>query len=397
MSKLIRENIWALVVLLIALPVLFLPFSPIVSFIFAFSMLVLFSSYNQQVLRVIFSLVGFFSLTVIYASRAYKEELAMDLSIYYDTYNLIYRGYFFEALFLFGKGVEGGLIVLYRLYIAIFDKLTPFDLAFFNMNLCGIGCISWLEIYGLKYVEKKYRGICMAFFLLFFSVQMSGFLQRQALATIILLFAISQKKSRNFYLLTLLATFFHITSLVLCVLFRYVLRKDFHTNSFLKVFIIVLLFRVSFPYIVQQLIGLGSIIPGMEKLYQFSEISFSIASARYAILVILLLIINVFFYKKINSYWKKFIIVSCVFYLIFLGIPLFSERIFFILLYLYGYFLFISMKELSLKVAVLFSFVYLSLFVVEKLNGLQTLYDPFWQRYPVSSIVPFYYFNPKLL
>ena len=67
------------------------------------------------------------------------------------------------------------------------------------------------------------------------------------------------------------------------------------------------------------------------------------------------------------------------------------------LLYLYGYFLFISMKELSLKVAVLFSFVYLSLFVVEKLNGLQTLYDPFWQRYPVSSIVPFYYFNPKLL
>jgi len=55
------------------------------------------------------------------------------------------------------------------------------------------------------------------------------------------------------------------------------------------------------------------------------------------------------------------------------------------------------MKELSIKVAVLFSFVYLSLFVVEKLNGLQTLYDPFWQRYPVSSIVPFYYFNPKLL
>ena len=389
MSKLITENIWALVVLLMALPVLFLPFSPIVSFIFAFSMLVLFSSYNQQVLRVIFSLIGFFSLTVIYASRAYKEELAMDLSIYYDTYNLIYRGYFFEALLLFGKGVEGGLIVLYRLYIAIFDKL--------NMNLCGIGCISWLEIYGLKYVEKKYRGICMAFFLLFFSVQMSGFLQRQALATIILLFAISQKKSRNFYLLTLLATFFHITSLVLCVLFRYVLRKDFHTNSFLKVFIIVLLFRVSFPYIVQQLIGLGGIIPGMEKLYQFSEISFSIASARYAILVILLLIINVFFYKKINSYWKKFIIVSCVFYLIFLGIPLFSERIFFILLYLYGYFLFVSMKELSIKVAVLFSFIYLSLFVVEKLNGLQTLYDPFWQRYPVSSIVPFYYFNPKLL
>ena len=237
----------------------------------------------------------------------------------------------------------------------------------------------------------------MAFFLLFFSVQMSGFLQRQALATIILLFAISQKKSRNFYLLTLLATFFHITSLVLCVLFRYVLRKDFHTNSFLKVFIIVLLFRVSFPYIVQQLIGLGGIIPGMEKLYQFSEISFSIASARYAILVVLLLIINVFFYKKINSYWKKFIIVSCVFYLIFLGIPLFSERIFFILLYLYGYFLFVSMKELSIKVAVLFSFIYLSLFVVEKLNGLQTLYDPFWQRYPVSSIVPFYYFNPKLL
>ena len=135
MSKLITENIWALVVLLIALPVLFLPFSPIVSFIFAFSMLILFSSYNQQVLRVIFSLIGFFSLTIIYASRAYKEELAMDLSIYYDTYNLIYRGYFFEALLLFGKGVEGGLIVLYRLYIAIFDKLTPFDLAFFNMNL----------------------------------------------------------------------------------------------------------------------------------------------------------------------------------------------------------------------------------------------------------------------
>ena len=397
MSEIITKKVWFLVVSLMVLPILFLPFSPIISFLFAFIALILFSKYNNQIFRILFSLIGFLSLAIIYASRAYKEELAMDLSIYYDTYNLIYNGYFFEALLLFGKGVEGGLIVLYRLYIAIFNKLSPFDLAFFNMNICGIGCIGWLEMYGFKYVEKKHKGICMAFFLLFFSVQMSGFLQRQALATVILLFAISQKDKKYFYLLTIIATFFHITSLFLCILFRFLLKRNLNKKTFANFFIITLILRLSFPYLIQLLIGFGSTLPGMEKLAFFSEASFSIASGRYAVLITALLAINVFLYNRIENYWKNFIVLSSVLYLIFLGIPLFSERIFFILLYLYGYFLFLSIEKISLKGAVFLSFVYLSLFIIEKLNALQALYDPFWQRYPAFSLESFYYFTPKIL
>lgn len=371
------------------LPIIIFPFSPFFSFIISMMVLLSTSIYKGKLMRIFFSILAYLSLAFIYASRLYKEELAMDLYIYFDIFEKISQGYFWQVLFFFGRGIEGGLVILYKIYYDLFGFITPYHLAFFNMIICGLGSIFWLEKYGMRDIPYKYRGYCSFFFILFFTIQMTGFLQRQAIATTILLFALSQSKKRNFYILLLLGTFFHLTTLPLGLFFRYLIWNEFSKNKTIKIIISIIIFRILFYVFITIFIKLG--IPGSEKLVHFMEADFAIASGRFLLLILFLLLLLIFNFKKLNNNYKNYLLISSIFYLIFLGVPLFSERVFFILLYLYGFYFFITTYKHYLKSSLLFSFLYFILFSLEKANLLRTLYDEFWQRYPMFSLDPFYY------
>ena len=133
---------------------------------------------------------------------------------------------------------------------------------------------------------------------------------------------------------------------------------------------------------------------GISKFLFYAEkIGFNIISYRFLVLLFLLLLANLLYIKDNSSKWKTPIIVLCLLHFIFLGVPMLAERINFIFLFLYGYFLFITLYKKLFKVLVIALIIYSFYFTLEKVNIITMPIDAFWSRYPVFSFEPFYYLN----
>lgn len=158
----------------------------------------------------------------------------------------------------------------------------------------------------------------------------------------------------------------------------------------MKSAIVIVLLRFLFDSIIMLLFKAG-----FAKAVFYLDVidSTTIASVRFLILIFLLLITNLIFFKDKGSKWKAPITILSFFYIAFLGIPLFSERISFIFLYLYGYFLFVTLYRQLFKPLILLLIIYSFYFTLEKVNIIAMPMDAFWLRYPIFSFEPFYYLN----
>jgi wzy len=334
------------------------------------------------------------SLTYIFASRSYVDELGADLSVYNSVYNTIKNSdNFLDIIFdfkIFGNGLEIGLICLYKLYSVVFNLVTPIDLSVYNIIVSSLGLIIWYEIYGTKYIPPIYRAACVAFILSFLSVSTFGYLQRQSLATVFILFALEMAKKRHTILFTILASFCHLTSLPIIIVWKFFLNRKLTISLFIKSAMVIVSLRFLFDSIMLLLFKAGF----AKALFYLEMIdSTSIASVRFFILIFLLLITNIIFFRDNVSKWKMPITILSFFYIVFLGIPLFSERISFVFLYLYGFFLFTTLYKQLFKTLTFLLIVYLFYFTLEKVNIITMPMDAFWLRYPIFSFEPFYYLN----
>lgn len=230
----------------------------------------------------------------------------------------------------------------------------------------------------------------MAFILMFVSVTTFGFLQRQALATIFILFALEMKKKRYFLLFSLIACIFHLTSLPIIIIWKYLLSKKTTLKIVLKGFIALISMRVVFTILILLAAPLG-----INKLMYYAEQigKFNIISYRFLLLLFLLLLANLLYIKDYSTKWKTPIIILCFLHFIFLGIPMLAERVNFIFLFLYGYFLFITLYRKLFKLLFVSLITYSFYFTLEKTNIITMPIDAFWSRYPIFSFEPFYYLN----
>lgn len=374
-------------------PLLFLPFSPMVSFLLSVFALVFYSPFLERYNRVLLTVVGFFSLIYIFGSRLYVDELQADLTIYYNAFLFMEKKNLKDVLFgflIFGGGLEFGIVLLYKLYSIIFSSLTAIDLSIYNKIICSVGLIIWYEYFGQRKIPRKYKGACIAFILMFVSVTTFGYLQRQALATVFILFALEMKKKRYIFLFTVLACIFHLTSLFIVIIWKYLLSKKVTKKIVIKGAIILLSIRIIFTAFILLAAPLGI----NKILYYAQEMDkFAIISYRFLILLFLLLSVNLLLIKDKSSKWKTPIIILCMFHFIFLGIPMLSERINFIFLYLYGYFLFITTYRKFFNLLFVLLIIYSFYFTLEKVNIIAMPVDAFWSRYPIFSFEPFYYLN----
>lgn len=378
----------------ILLPMFLFPFSPLLCFLLTIITLIFYTPFISNLYRRTLFCIGVLSLTYIFASRSYVDELGADLSVYSSVFNTIKNNdNFLDIIFdfkIFGNGLEIGLICLYKLYSILFDSVTPIDLSVYNIIVSSLGLIIWYEIYGTKYIPPIYRAACVAFILSFLSVSTFGYLQRQSLATVFILFAIGVTKKRYTILFAILATFCHLTSLPIIIVWKFFLNKKLTIKLFIKSVVVIILSRFLFDSIILLLFKAGF----AKALFYLEMIdSTSIASVRFLILVFLLLITNLIFFKDNVSKWKTPITILSFFYIVFLGIPLFSERISFVFLYLYGFFLFVTLYKQLFKALIYLLIVYLFYFTLEKVNIITMPMDAFWSRYPVFSFEPFYYLN----
>lgn len=387
---LIKKEIYLGVATLL-ISILFLPFSPIYSFTFSIIFLLFFSPFLSREYRIVASLIIIVSRAYIIGSRSYLSDLEADLGTYYNVFETIkYNDNFLDIIFsfrIFAGGVEFGIVCLYKLYSLIFSNITPYDLSIYNAVLCSIGGIIWYEFFGVKEIPEKYRGVCVALMLSIMSIANFGFLQRQALSCVFVLFAIEVSKKRYIFLFTILAFIFHTTSLPIILIWRYLIRKKMNTSFFIKSILFFIAIRLLFEYLIDSLLS----ATGFSKLIIYSEApkAFYVVSYFAVIIVLILLFLNLAYYKRNISKWKTPMIILGSFYIVFLGIVLFSERITFIFYYLYGYFLFISGYKTIPKILSITTLFYCSWFIFDKLVLVKS--DPFWQRYPSFSWEPFYY------
>lgn len=289
--------------ILYVLPILFFPFSPLICFILS-AYVLLFGGNVPNGFRLFLFIIGIISSAFIFGSISYIEALTADLSFYQYVYETIQTNPLSEIMFdflQFGGGLEIGIVLLYKLYSIIFNNITPYDLAVYNSIICGIGTVIWYEKYGKKGIPIPYRAMCSAFILIFISMTTFGYLQRQALATVFILFALEMTRKRYLILFTIIATMFHLTSLPIILLWKYLLRKNLTKSFLIKSIIIIILARFLFYTFITILAQTG-----FQKALFYIEVmdTNSIASLRFLILITLLFVANLIFFKDNESKWK---------------------------------------------------------------------------------------------
>lgn len=387
------SDFYILICLLIFIVLFF--YSPFLFFIFGLLSLCFFSPFfNNKYLRICLVVLTCFFLIIIISSRSYYDELSSDLSIYYNYYKIMQVD-LKHGLRAFGGGLEVGWPLLYWL-IGKFINLNPIHLAVCNTIISLFLVFLWLEKKIIPNTDIKEKGILYFFIFLFANFLMLGFLQRQSLTLGFLLFALTAKNNRNFLFFILIATIFHISSILVGLLI-YISRKlDFTKRKIILLILTLVGVRVFLTPIILLFISFLSFDAFSHKAQTFIGGGFSISTLRYFILYLCLFpfLLKVPEFSKIeDKYLYNYAILTAVSIVSFVGIPLFADRIFMIGLLVFGLFYYRYFFRKYKIIGLIFSILYLFVFMLEKFNimGSLALGDSFWSRYNYWGTTFLYY------
>lgn len=383
--------------LYISLFIGFLAYSPFLFYLFNILCLCFFSSYYaNKYIRLPVVFLTTFSLIVIYASKNYYDELSSDLDIYYGVYNIAQYD-FTKAIHFFGGGLEVGWPLVYH-FIGKVINLTPIQLAVTNSIVSFLLVIIWFERKIITKITPVDRGIVYFFLLLFANFLMLGFLQRQALTLGIILFALTAKNNRNFILLIILATFFHLSSLVVGITVYLARKLSFSTKKIIILLLSLVVLRILLIPFMEIAISVISLDVFSHKANTFTSGNFSVSTLRFLLLYLIILpfLIN---YKDIGlgneKYLYNYCVLTSISIIAFVGVPLFADRIFMTGLLIYGLYFYKYFYANNKILGIMFGLFYLYIFVLEKLNliGGLALNDSYWARYPFWNSSIFYYLS----
>lgn len=386
----ILSNIKKLFLILSILSFLFIAFSPIISFFLSICTLLIFSNISNKYINFLLSIIAILSLILIFASRNYTDDLEHDLSIYYNVFQNFANGDYSD-FFMFGSGIEIGWTSLYFLVARIIPNITAIQLSLIHCSLCCFLLLIFMFFYIYKVVPNKDQGLVSALIILFLSVTTLGYLQRQAVSTLLLIFMIVSSDKKKTIFFYILAVLFHSSALPLGAIYLFLRNRYFNYVKLIVIILMFLLVRVSFYAVIELIINNINISFITHKLHYFLIAEPSISSKRFLILLFPLLFSSVFinYNNKVLYFWRSVMQFSCISYLAMLTIPLLSERLNFILLYLYGFFIYIYIQKYK-QIGYFFIFLYLIFFISEK-TGLIIDENLFWQRFDIFSFEPFYY------
>lgn len=363
------------------------PFSPYFSYILFLISLILFSYKANKFFSYCAFLMASLSQFFILHSKYYIVEKDFDLGNYYYSYTYLMHTSISDAS---NESLEVGWYVLYKFLGLIYPNLNIYDIALVNSLICLTLFFVWIVKYASKEIEYQYLGFVLGIIVLFMWPNNFPFFQRQSISVAILLFAISNVKSKKYFIFYLiLSSIFHITSLIMGIV--YYILLNFNIKHLVKKIIISLTaFRLMFSLILIYLTTIFSNSDFVRKASFYTEGDGNLFLAFSELRFFPLFILIFLFYKQIESKWKNIIVFTALCYISLIGIQFASGRFNFILVYLYGYFLWIVAKKQPyiLLIYVLFYFVF---DVFYKSNSAVLLNDPFWQRYPIYSLNPFYY------
>lgn len=379
MNKII--TLWILFLFLI------FPFSPFIFFIAVVFTLIFLPLHQFPIVRPLLLILGAVSQFFIFYSIDFNASTIIDYQVYSESNEIIKHMSFLEV-FYEPFGVEFGWGLIYWVLNRIGVDIYGVNVSYYNSIICIVLFLIWFEKYGLKDIDKKYHGLASASTLLFLSFFTITFLQRQAISVALLLFAISNQNNKKFYFFLMISSFFHITSLIVGVLYKFISRINF-TNKMIFCFVAgILVFRLFFRQIMLFLDQFSFLT--YKTSFYLSLSSFEIVSFRLAIYSVILFIIVMVFGKDIKSQFKSIIYFTAICSVSLIGINLASERLNFILIYLYGYFLFLILYRKHINVLIFINVIFLIIFSIEK-SSLINESANHWALYPPLSRIPFYF------
>lgn len=379
MNKII--TLWILFLFLI------FPFSPFIFFIAVVFTLIFLPLHQFPIVRPLLLILGAVSQFFIFYSIDFNASTIIDYQVYSESNEIIKHMSFLEV-FYEPFGVEFGWGLIYWVLNRIGVDIYGVNVSYYNSIICIVLFLIWFEKYGLKDIDKKYHGLASASTLLFLSFFTITFLQRQAISVALLLFAISNQNNKKFYFFLMISSFFHITSLIVGVLYKFISRINF-TNKMIFFFVAgILVFRLFFRQIMLFLDQFSFLT--YKTSFYLSLSSFEIVSFRLAIYSVILFIIVMVFGKDIKSQFKSIIYFTAICSVSLIGINLASERLNFILIYLYGYFLFLILYRKHINVLIFINVIFLIIFSIEK-SSLINESANHWALYPPLSRIPFYF------
>lgn len=185
-----------------------------------------FSRYLSPIQRRLLLAFVIFAFSYICSSRV-LGDIGDDFSTgYYPTYIEIYRGnldYFTRF-----SAVEVGLPIFFYLLSKIIATLLSEQELMFSISLFqGIIFALWLEIYAIKYTVSNNHGAIEAFSLLVLSFLYPTILIRSFIASIFMLYAITESRIIGRLLFFSLSCLFHSSSIIFLPIFFLGKHKTF--------------------------------------------------------------------------------------------------------------------------------------------------------------------------
>lgn len=306
--------------------------SPLIAFFFI-ALVLIFINIDDVRIRAPLSILGLLSGVAIYSSRLvgniYGDDVANE---YYPLYqDMVNGGDIFDSGF--GGDIEFGLPLYFKLLGLIFPHLDENGVIFCVSLLCCLLFYIWIEYYFFKEIEIKNKSLLIASIMVFFGFFVITQLMRQAISTIMVLYAISSYRQgcRDKSVIYLfLGSIFHLTAIPLALV-NYIF---FYGNHKKKIMISVafVLFGLLFVNILKLVSGSGIYFGVLSKfLYYLRNTSNGIDTAYYWKILIPLFMVSLFFVKKQHKVFKWFLFYNLIGYLSLIQIPFASDRCFMLL------------------------------------------------------------------
>ena len=324
--------------------------------------------------------LAIFSLYIT-LSRSFEIELQADLAIYHAEYTQILFSHSITNIqSYFSNSFEFGWPIVYYIISKFTGQLAPLDIFFINSLLVYLGLFIWLELHGKKLVSPIHYGVLYSCVFLFLSTISIGFLQRQSLSLVFILFFISNIDNFKAYLYAFIACIFHLSAIYYIIFI--ILAYNLQTGTFIVLTTTLLvLVRITIEFLFTYLEKYSGI--GINKIFYFLNQDLNITSLRYIVIVIPIVIFCFFVSTNFkNSFWFKIILFAIISYLTLLGIPNLPERMSFIFITLSGLMLVLIAFENSTYKLPFYLYIcfYISIFILERINLTDNSIS-YWIRY----------------
>ncbi|BEL79524.1 hypothetical protein SM12BL3_08310 [Serratia marcescens] len=352
----------------------------------------------KNLTRRIFGVLIVLAGTVYIASRNADGSMADDVTnVYYPHYRNIFRGSDYFSTYSGGwEPVLGGL---FKLLAISTDELVPkYILMFIFVFLPYLIFYIWLEKFGLEFISRDKKNLCMAASLGVMGLMTLSIQLRQGLSTPMLLLALGylHNKSRiksTFF--AILAALTHLTAIPI----YFILRIFTGENKKHKIIGLVFIgcFVVLFQFFVGAILSGNLLGAASYKFRYYADRESTITLLSFFFALVIMIFAGSFFFDKNENLkgWRSYILWGGAAYIMLLPIPLASERFFMPMsVFLMGYLLFLSFSRVStiFRLLLILYFIYKFL-TVGPFYGVVGIAEgfEFWSSYDWIGDYPFYF------